>query len=187
MVSQLCQTSLGRKLHSCHVFVVNCYCVHGCTGNKFGIICPTKWKVFPTSYFPFSDYFLPHVSLNCISQESPQPQNIEQNNAAMELINSVTGVDEEGRSRQRVLTFAAKRCVFFFLYILLYWMVTTSLKNTLIVMFLRIRRYASAIERNPDDHDALYNWALVLQVWVHFPFSISAQVQTPVAFVLAFC
>ncbi|KAL8263919.1 hypothetical protein R6Q59_022049 [Mikania micrantha] len=25
------------------------------------------------------------------------------------------------------------------------------------------RRYASAIERNPDDYDALYNWALVLQ------------------------
>lgn len=66
------------------------------------------------------------------SQESPQQQHTEQNNAAMELINSVTGVDEDGRSRQRVLTFAAKR-------------------------------YASAIERNPDDYDALYNWALVLQ------------------------
>ncbi|XP_011650298.1 protein HLB1 isoform X2 [Cucumis sativus] len=50
----------------------------------------------------------------------------------MELINSVTGVDEEGRSRQRILTFAA-------------------------------RRYASAIERNGQDYDALYNWALVLQ------------------------
>ncbi|XP_044484987.1 protein HLB1 isoform X2 [Mangifera indica] len=50
----------------------------------------------------------------------------------MELISSVTGVDEEGRSRQRILTFAAKR-------------------------------YASAIERNPEDYDALYNWALVLQ------------------------
>ncbi|KDP25200.1 hypothetical protein JCGZ_20356 [Jatropha curcas] len=56
----------------------------------------------------------------------------EQNNATMELISSVTGVDEEGRSRQRILTFAA-------------------------------RRYASAIERNPEDYDALYNWALVLQ------------------------
>ncbi|PIA48812.1 hypothetical protein AQUCO_01300026v1 [Aquilegia coerulea] len=55
-----------------------------------------------------------------------------ENNAAMELINSVTGVDEEGRSRQRILTFAAKR-------------------------------YASAIDRNPEDYDALYNWALVLQ------------------------
>ncbi|KAH9605901.1 hypothetical protein KSS87_001598 [Heliosperma pusillum] len=55
-----------------------------------------------------------------------------QNNAAMELINSVTGVDEEGRSRQRILTYAAKR-------------------------------YASAIERNSGDYDALYNWALVLQ------------------------
>lgn len=64
-------------------------------------------------------------------QESAQ-QHIEQNNAAMDLINSITGVDEEGRSRQRILTFAA-------------------------------RRYASAIERNPEDYDALYNWALVLQ------------------------
>ncbi|KAL5539725.1 hypothetical protein UlMin_043854 [Ulmus minor] len=66
------------------------------------------------------------------SEESPHQQQPEQNNAAMELIDSVTGVDEEGRSRQRVLTFAAKR-------------------------------YASAIERNPEDYDALYNWALVLQ------------------------
>ncbi|KAM0981941.1 hypothetical protein TB1_014212 [Malus domestica] len=66
------------------------------------------------------------------SEESPQEQHSEQNNAAMELINSVTGTDDDGRSRQRVLTFAAKR-------------------------------YASTIERNPDDYDALYNWALVLQ------------------------
>ncbi|KAM5571309.1 protein HLB1 [Rosa sericea] len=68
------------------------------------------------------------------SEETPhqQQQQQEQNNAAMELINSVTGTDDDGRSRQRVLTFAAKR-------------------------------YASAIERNPDDYDALYNWALVLQ------------------------
>ncbi|KAJ4803512.1 Tetratricopeptide repeat (TPR)-like superfamily protein [Rhynchospora pubera] len=51
---------------------------------------------------------------------------------AIDLINSVSGVDEEGRSRQRILTFAAKR-------------------------------YISAIERNPDDPDAYYNWALVLQ------------------------
>lgn len=55
-----------------------------------------------------------------------------QNNAAMELINSVTSADEESQSRQRILTYAA-------------------------------RRYASAIERNPGDYDALYNWALVLQ------------------------
>ncbi|KAI7753429.1 hypothetical protein M8C21_022816 [Ambrosia artemisiifolia] len=64
------------------------------------------------------------------SQENTQ--HTEKNSAAMELINSITGSDEEGRSRQRILTFAAKR-------------------------------YASAIERNPDDYDALYNWALVLQ------------------------
>ncbi|KAJ4955978.1 hypothetical protein NE237_012761 [Protea cynaroides] len=66
------------------------------------------------------------------SQESTQQQYMGQNSVAMDLINSVTGVDEEGRSRQRILTYAAKR-------------------------------YASAIERNPEDYDALYNWALVLQ------------------------
>ncbi|MCL7051586.1 hypothetical protein MKW94_010327 [Papaver nudicaule] len=61
-----------------------------------------------------------------------QQQQQEHNNAAIDLIDSVTGLDEEGRSRQRILTFAAKR-------------------------------YASTIERNPEDYDALYNWALVLQ------------------------
>ncbi|KAL5726778.1 Protein hlb1 [Ranunculus cassubicifolius] len=66
------------------------------------------------------------------SQDDVHQQYIGQNNAAMDLINSVTGLDEEGRSRQRILTFAAKR-------------------------------YATAIERNPEDYDALYNWALVLQ------------------------
>ncbi|CAN6466407.1 unnamed protein product [Victoria cruziana] len=66
------------------------------------------------------------------SQESSQQQYVGQNNVAMDLINSVTGVDEEGRSRQRILSFAAKR-------------------------------YATALERNPEDYDALYNWALVLQ------------------------
>lgn len=35
-----------------------------------------------------------------------------QKNAAMDLINSVTGADEEGRSRQRILAFAAKRYLF---------------------------------------------------------------------------
>ncbi|XVF10320.1 hypothetical protein REPUB_Repub07fG0172500 [Reevesia pubescens] len=65
------------------------------------------------------------------SQENAQQQSY-QNNAAMELINSVTGADEEGRSRQRILIYAA-------------------------------RRYATALERNPEDYDALYNWALVLQ------------------------
>ncbi|KAE8663396.1 Tetratricopeptide repeat-like superfamily protein isoform 2 [Hibiscus syriacus] len=65
------------------------------------------------------------------SQESRQRQSY-QNNAAMELINSVTGTDEEGRSRHQILVYAA-------------------------------RRYATALERNPEDYDALYNWALVLQ------------------------
>ncbi|XP_059277390.1 protein HLB1-like [Lycium ferocissimum] len=65
------------------------------------------------------------------SEESTQQQT-EHGNAALELINSVTGADEEGRSRQRILTYAAKR-------------------------------YASALKRDPEDCDALYNWALVLQ------------------------
>jgi tetratricopeptide (TPR) repeat protein len=65
------------------------------------------------------------------SRVSSQQQQ-QNSNAAMDLINSITGADEEGRSRQRILTFAAQR-------------------------------YASAIERNPEDYDALYNWALVLQ------------------------
>ncbi|XP_050227091.1 protein HLB1 [Mercurialis annua] len=72
-----------------------------------------------------------HVSTPHSQQSTPHLQS-DQNNAAMELINSVTGADEEGRSRQKILTFAA-------------------------------RRYASAIERNSEDYDALYNWALVLQ------------------------
>nr|XP_019705744.1 protein HLB1 [Elaeis guineensis] len=66
------------------------------------------------------------------SQDGLQQHFMCQNDVAMDLVNNVTGVDEEGRSRQRILTFAAKR-------------------------------YASAIERNPEDHDAFYNWALVLQ------------------------
>ncbi|CAN6292937.1 unnamed protein product [Urochloa humidicola] len=65
------------------------------------------------------------------SQDSAQ-QFSSHHDVAMDLINSVTGVDEEGRSRQRILSFAAKR-------------------------------YVNAIERNPDDPDAYYNWALVLQ------------------------
>nr|GFD12850.1 hypothetical protein [Tanacetum cinerariifolium] len=31
------------------------------------------------------------------------------------------------------------------------------------VLMLAAKRYANAIENNPDDYDALYNWALVLQ------------------------
>ncbi|KAG2536974.1 hypothetical protein PVAP13_9NG240400 [Panicum virgatum] len=65
------------------------------------------------------------------SQDSTQ-QFSSHHDVAMDLINSVTGVDEEGCSRQRILSFAAKR-------------------------------YVNAIERNPDDPDAYYNWALVLQ------------------------
>ncbi|CAH8330871.1 unnamed protein product [Eruca vesicaria subsp. sativa] len=72
----------------------------------------------------------PRSTVSPYSRESAsQPAG---NNPAMDLINSIQVHDEEGRSRQRVLAFAA-------------------------------RKYASAIESNPDDHDALYNWALILQ------------------------
>ncbi|KAF5951288.1 hypothetical protein HYC85_009232 [Camellia sinensis] len=50
------------------------------------------------------------MHLNCSSRESTQQQqHVDQNNASMELINSVTGTDEEGQSRQRILTFASRR------------------------------------------------------------------------------
>jgi len=51
------------------------------------------------------------LTLWCFKNFSPeqQQQHAEQNNAAMDLINSVVGVDDEGRSRQRILTFAARR------------------------------------------------------------------------------
>ncbi|CAL5350672.1 unnamed protein product [Camellia sinensis] len=44
-----------------------------------------------------------------LRESTQQQQHVDQNNASMELINSVTGTDEEGRSRQRILTFAARR------------------------------------------------------------------------------
>ncbi|CAI5948461.1 unnamed protein product [Closterium sp. NIES-65] len=49
-----------------------------------------------------------------------------------DVLYSIATGEEEGRSRARILAFAAKR-------------------------------YQTAVERNPRDYDALYNWALVLQ------------------------
>lgn len=66
------------------------------------------------------------------SQDSVPQHSITENDVSMELINKVSGTDDEGRSRQKILVFSAKR-------------------------------YADAIEKNPNDHDAYYNWALVLQ------------------------
>ena len=43
------------------------------------------------------------------SQDISQQQYVGQNDTSMELINSIDGIDEEGRSRQRILAFAAKR------------------------------------------------------------------------------
>ncbi len=50
------------------------------------------------------------LSLVHFSQDSLQFSS--HHDVAMDLINSVTGVDEEGRSRQRILSFAAKRLLF---------------------------------------------------------------------------
>lgn len=66
----------------------------------------------------FYQSFVFYSAFQFFSQESPQQRN-DQNNAAMELINSVTGVDDEGRSRQRILTFAARRYHNLILYFLL--------------------------------------------------------------------
>ncbi|KAI8015852.1 Protein REDUCED WALL ACETYLATION 3 [Camellia lanceoleosa] len=49
------------------------------------------------------------TSLHASQESTQQQQHVDQNNASMELINSVTGTDEEGRPRQAVLTFAARR------------------------------------------------------------------------------
>jgi hypothetical protein len=43
------------------------------------------------------------------SQESMQHVS-SRHDVAMDLINSITGVEDEGRSRQRILSFAGKRC-----------------------------------------------------------------------------
>ncbi|XP_028106116.1 uncharacterized protein LOC114305219 [Camellia sinensis] len=52
------------------------------------------------------------MHLNCSGRESTQQQqHVDQNNASMKLINSVTGTDEEGQSRQQILTFASRRYV----------------------------------------------------------------------------
>lgn len=48
------------------------------------------------------------VCLIFFSQENTQ-NHTQKNTAAMDLINSIIGSDEEGRSRQRILTFAAQR------------------------------------------------------------------------------
>lgn len=55
-------------------------------------------------------FFFLIVAFECFSSEVTQHQHhIDNNDPAMELINSVAGVDEEGRSRQRILAFAARR------------------------------------------------------------------------------
>ncbi|KAG6497598.1 hypothetical protein ZIOFF_045499 [Zingiber officinale] len=117
------------------------------------------------------------------------------NDISMDLINKVTGTDEEGRSRQRMLLYAAKKfsavklpspcsdsfhfssttsglafslslsqipsCCCCYLNITVWRGLVKSVAGS---NFDAVASwYVSAIERNPEDHDALYNWALVLQ------------------------
>ncbi|KAI6701943.1 hypothetical protein NL676_011079 [Syzygium grande] len=113
------------------------------------------------------------------SQESTQQSNAEQNNAAMELIDSVTGVDEEGRSRQRILTYAARRYASAISrnpgdYDALYnWALvlqesadvvspdsTSPSKDALLEE--ACKRYDEATRLCPTLHDAFYNWAIAI-------------------------
>ncbi|KAL3742859.1 hypothetical protein ACJRO7_018205 [Eucalyptus globulus] len=113
------------------------------------------------------------------SQESLQQINAEQNNAAMELIDSVTGVDEEGRSRQRILTYAARRYASSISrnpgdYDALYnWALvlqesadvvspdsTSPSKDALLEE--ACKKYDEATRLCPTLHDAFYNWAIAI-------------------------
>ncbi|XP_056174212.1 protein HLB1 isoform X2 [Syzygium oleosum] len=113
------------------------------------------------------------------SQESMQQSNAEQNNAAMELIDSVTGVDEEGRSRQRILTYAARRYASAISrnpgdYDALYnWALvlqesadvvspdsTSPSKDALLEE--ACKKYDEATRLCPTLHDAFYNWAIAI-------------------------
>ncbi|XP_030530223.2 protein HLB1 isoform X2 [Rhodamnia argentea] len=113
------------------------------------------------------------------SQESMRQSNAEQNNAAMELIDSVTGVDEEGRSRQRILTYAARRYASAISrnpgdYDALYnWALvlqesadvvspdsTSPSKDALLEE--ACKKYDEATRLCPTLHDAFYNWAIAI-------------------------
>jgi hypothetical protein len=73
------------------------------------------------------------LGISCDRQEpANQRSSTSGSNIVGEILYNLTVGDEEGRSRQRILAFAAKR-------------------------------YAANVSKNPEDHDALYNWALVLQ------------------------
>lgn len=54
-------------------------------------------------------YVLVFLWIFVISPDSLHQQYMDQNDAAMDLISNVPGMNEEGRSRQRILTFAARR------------------------------------------------------------------------------
>lgn len=86
-----------------------------CAANR-EILSWSRWNkheiilfllVFPVFLVLANDIIFCPVT-SCCSHESTQQQSY-QNNAAIELINSVTGADEEGKSRQRVLVYAARR------------------------------------------------------------------------------
>ncbi|KAK4771456.1 hypothetical protein SAY87_031988 [Trapa incisa] len=113
------------------------------------------------------------------SQQSTPQHNAEQDIAAMELIDSVTGVDEEGRSRQRILTYAARRYASAIArnpgdYDALYnWALvlqesadnvspdsTSPSKDALLEE--ACKKYEEATRLCPTLHDAFYNWAIAI-------------------------
>ncbi|KAI4303609.1 hypothetical protein MLD38_039218 [Melastoma candidum] len=113
------------------------------------------------------------------SKEGSEPRFPEQDNAAMELIDSVTGVDEEGRSRQRILTYAARRYASAIArnpgdYDALYnWALvlqesadnvgaesTSPSKDALLEE--ACKKYDEATRLCPTLHDAFYNWAIAI-------------------------
>jgi hypothetical protein len=83
-------------------------------------------------YASFHSISRPLIPIPDGQEPANQRSSTSGSNIVGELLYNLTVGDEEGRSRQRILAFAAKR-------------------------------YAANVSKNPEDHDALYNWALVLQ------------------------
>ncbi|KAK4787090.1 hypothetical protein SAY86_010923 [Trapa natans] len=121
----------------------------------------------------------PNETNSPYSQQSTPQHTAEQDIAAMELIDSVTGVDEEGRSRQRILTYAARRYASSIArnpgdYDALYnWALvlqesadnvspdsTSPSKDALLEE--ACKKYDEATRLCPALHDAFYNWAIAI-------------------------
>ncbi|KAL2902879.1 Protein HLB1 [Bienertia sinuspersici] len=86
---------------------------------------------------------------------SPQSEDsLYQNHATMELINSVTGVDEEGRSRQKILTYAARSADNVD--------PDSASPSKDALLEEACKKYEEATCLCPTLHDAYYNWAIAI-------------------------